>query len=198
MGPKKHWAWSRSKLWHSGGIPERFFWKSYLKKKKKKKKPQTTKTRKIDQSAKGYGIIGTCCLVSHSCPKSLYLHKILKYLLTIFALKFEQAHLTMLMYLIPLEKWQTVQILIRHHTVWHLIYVCIVSSGLFVPINHYHFLGLFSRWQYFSQKTGFHISCKLSPKETLCMKCQTCFLGKMRKNISKCWLMKLIFYKVLW
>ena len=25
---------------------------------------------------------------------------------------------------------------------------------------------------YFSQKTGFDISCKLSPNETICMKCQ--------------------------
>ena len=45
----------------------------------------------------------------------------------------------------------------------------------------------FSRWHfkiflYFSQKTGFDISCKLSPLETIiCMKCQACFLHYMSK-----------------
>ena len=37
---------------------------------------------------------------------------------------------------------------------------------------------------YFSQKTGFDISCKLSPLETICMKCQMLFSGKNKKNIS--------------
>ena len=36
----------------------------------------------------------------------------------------------------------------------------------------------------FSRKIGFDFSCKLSPKETICMKCQTHFLGKIRKNIK--------------
>ena len=36
---------------------------------------------------------------------------------------------------------------------------------------------------YFSQKTGFDISCKLSPLETICMKCQMLFSGKNKKNI---------------
>ena len=35
----------------------------------------------------------------------------------------------------------------------------------------------------FSELTGFDISCKLSPKETICMKCQIQFSGKNRKNI---------------
>ena len=34
----------------------------------------------------------------------------------------------------------------------------------------------------FYQKIEFDISCKLSPLETICMKCQTYFLGKIRKN----------------
>ena len=38
---------------------------------------------------------------------------------------------------------------------------------------------------YFSQKTGFDISCKLSPLETFCMKCQNLFSGKNKKNITK-------------
>ena len=32
-------------------------------------------------------------------------------------------------------------------------------------------------FSYFSQKTGFDISCKLSPQETICMKCQILFFG---------------------
>ena len=38
---------------------------------------------------------------------------------------------------------------------------------------------------YFSQKTGFDISCKLSPMETICMKCLILFSGKNQKNITK-------------
>ena len=44
---------------------------------------------------------------------------------------------------------------------------------------------------YISQKTGYGISCKLSPLETICMKCQIlCFLGKIRKisPICHCWI----------
>ena len=37
-------------------------------------------------------------------------------------------------------------------------------------------------FSYFSQKTGFDISCKLSPKETICMKCQILFSVKNEKN----------------
>ena len=34
-------------------------------------------------------------------------------------------------------------------------------------------------------KIGFSISCKLSPKETICMSCVILFLGKVRKKYSK-------------
>ena len=37
-------------------------------------------------------------------------------------------------------------------------------------------------FSYFSQKTGFDISCK-SPKETICMKCRILFSVKNKKNI---------------
>ena len=37
--------------------------------------------------------------------------------------------------------------------------------------------------KYFSLKTGFDISCKLSPMETICMKCQILLTGKKKKNI---------------
>ena len=53
-------------------------------------------------------------------------------------------------------------------------------------------LGKFSRWQindisYFICENRVDISCKLSPEETICMKCLTLFSwGKVRKNISKC------------
>ena len=38
-------------------------------------------------------------------------------------------------------------------------------------------------FSYLSQKTGFDISCKLSPMETICMKCQILFSRKNKKNI---------------
>ena len=37
---------------------------------------------------------------------------------------------------------------------------------------------------YFSEKTGFDISCKLSPIETFCMKCPILFSGKNKKTIN--------------
>ena len=39
-------------------------------------------------------------------------------------------------------------------------------------------------FSYFSQKTGFNISCKMSPLETICMKCNILFPGKIKKNIG--------------
>ena len=51
-------------------------------------------------------------------------------------------------------------------------------------------------FSYFSQETGFDSSHKLSPLETVCMKCQNLFQGNLRKNISICCLLK-IFPKVL-
>ena len=65
------------------------------------------------------------------------------------------------------------------------------------PIHHetlgfriylYHSLGNFSRRQIyilFFQKTCFDSSCKLSPKETIWMKCQSLFSGKSKKKYYK-------------
>ena len=67
------------------------------------------------------------------------------------------------------------------------------------PLNLYHTRGKTSRQQinnifflYSSQKIGFGISCKLSPKETIWMKCQRLFPGKNNKNISNCHLLKFL------
>ena len=46
------------------------------------------------------------------------------------------------------------------------------------------------KFSYFSQKTGSDISCKLSPMETICRKCQILFPGQNKKNNSKCPLLK--------
>ena len=57
-----------------------------------------------------------------------------------------------------------------------------------------HFQQTTNWWyfSYFSMKTGFYISCKLSSKETICMKWQILFSGKNKKNISKCRLLKIL------
>ena len=47
-------------------------------------------------------------------------------------------------------------------------------------------------FSYFSQKSGFEISCSLSLMETVCMKCQILFSGKNKENISKCYLLKIL------
>ena len=39
-------------------------------------------------------------------------------------------------------------------------------------------------FSYFSQKTTFDISCKLSTVKTICMKCQILFSWKNKKNIN--------------
>ena len=44
----------------------------------------------------------------------------------------------------------------------------------------------------FLAKNRFEISCKLSPKETIYMKFQSLFSGKIKKNISKCRLLKFL------
>ena len=43
-------------------------------------------------------------------------------------------------------------------------------------------------YPYLFQKTGFDISCKLSPLETICMKCQILFSGKNKKKFVVCWI----------
>ena len=61
-----------------------------------------------------------------------------------------------------------------------------------LSLNFYHSMGRFSRRQIgdcsliCSWKIGFDASCKLSPKETICMKRQSLFSGKIKKNNSKC------------
>ena len=48
----------------------------------------------------------------------------------------------------------------------------------------------FKIFSYFSQKTGFDSSCKLSPFYTICMKCQILFSGEKRKyhQFVVCWI----------
>ena len=50
----------------------------------------------------------------------------------------------------------------------------------------------FDFFSVFTQNIGFNFTCSLSPKETICMKCQHLFSGKNKKNILKCRLLKLL------
>ena len=67
-----------------------------------------------------------------------------------------------------------------------------------LSFNTYHVMGRFSRQQtfdiflIFSSEIGSDTSCKLSPKETICMKCQILFSRKNKKKISKCCLLKFL------
>ena len=79
-------------------------------------------------------------------------------------------------------------LLFSEYRIWHFMQLVSIgesslrlsSMGKFSAENT-----LFFFFFYFSQKTGFDISCKLSPSplETICMKCQTLFSGKNKKNI---------------
>ena len=53
-------------------------------------------------------------------------------------------------------------------------------------------LVIFFSFFFFSRKTEFDMSCKLSPFETVCMKRLILFFGKNKKNISKCRLLKIL------
>ena len=57
-------------------------------------------------------------------------------------------------------------------------------------LEHYQRLQIDHILSYFFEQIGFDISCKLSPKETIFMRCQSLFTGKIRKFISKCCLLK--------
>ena len=46
-----------------------------------------------------------------------------------------------------------------------------------------HFSRHFKIFSEFSQKIGLGISCKLSPKETICMKGHNLFSGEKEKNV---------------
>ena len=52
------------------------------------------------------------------------------------------------------------------------------ADNKLISETKYFFLFLF-----FLQKTGFDTSCKLSPKETICIKCQSLYFRKNKKNI---------------
>ena len=56
-----------------------------------------------------------------------------------------------------------------------------VNTDLWVKFSADDILKYFS---YFLQKKGFDISCKLSPVETICMKCQILFSGKNKKTVT--------------
>ena len=59
-------------------------------------------------------------------------------------------------------------------------------------------MGKFSRPQIYDifltyyTKKGYDILCKLSPKETVCMKCQSLISSKNKRNISNCRLLKFL------
>ena len=58
-------------------------------------------------------------------------------------------------------------------------YINCIQSPKPLPLSgHFQQTTKWCYFSYFSQKTGFDISCKLSPKETICMKCQILFSGK--------------------
>ena len=55
---------------------------------------------------------------------------------------------------------------------------CCCHMGKEQRAGAFIYFGLMSSFTYFFQKTGFDISCKLLPLETVCMKCQVLFSGK--------------------
>ena len=51
-----------------------------------------------------------------------------------------------------------------------------------LPLSRQNLQTRHQYFSYFSQKTEFDMSCKLSPVETICMKCQILFSGKKKKK----------------
>ena len=60
---------------------------------------------------------------------------------------------------------------------WYYNHWCL---ALWIKFSADDILKCFS---YFSQKTGFNISCKLSPLDTICMKCWLLFSGQKKENV---------------
>ena len=67
-----------------------------------------------------------------------------------------------------------------HMKIYALFVSWLYCLALWVKFSADNILKYFS---FVSQKTGFDISCKLSPMETICIKCQIQFFGKNKKNI---------------
>ena len=53
-----------------------------------------------------------------------------------------------------------------------------------LKVNLCHSLGYLVIFSYITQKTGFNISCTLSPLGTVCIECQILFTGKNKKNFK--------------
>ena len=83
--------------------------------------------------------------------------------------------------------------LIINRLIWfYAVCKSLVLSPVAVKELTYQSLGKFSRRQIdiFSQAIEFDVSCKLSPQETICMKCQSLFSGGKSKKIFQsvvCW-----------
>ena len=73
------------------------------------------------------------------------------------------------------------QNIILFHNKWNGI-IMIVFSCLVLWVK-FSADAIQKYFSYFSQKTGFDISCKLSTIETICMKCQNLFSEKNKINI---------------
>ena len=56
-----------------------------------------------------------------------------------------------------------------------------LGPACFLKFQQAIFLNMFS--SLVSQKIGFDVSCKLSPKLTICIKCQSLFSGKNKEHI---------------
>ena len=80
----------------------------------------------------------------------------------------------------PLSQgWPAIMYIYHNNTAWTWIYLTLSMLGKNSADDILKFFFFFSN---FSQKTDFDISCKLSPEETICMKCQNLFSGKNKTN----------------
>ena len=78
------------------------------------------------------------------------------------------------------KKNEKIQIVVCYSFAWHF------KGCPLPPHGQIHQMTNWWCFSYFSINVGFDISCKLSPEETICMKCQNPFAAKNKKNISKC------------
>ena len=80
------------------------------------------------------------------------------------------------------------------HNFWELL-LTLKRINALQPLLLYGHIQQTTNWlylSYFSQDTGFDILYKLSPWQTIWMKCQILFSGKHKKNISICCLLKIL------
>ena len=91
--------------------------------------------------------------------------------------------LYVLIYFNPVFQLSTAKNVLFNNHILIVAPVTFAPADAMTPSTEFFLKILFSFFFFFLKKTGFDISCRLSPLETNCMKCEILHSGKNRKCI---------------